>query len=92
MVMPSSSDGRLGECLEDDRLRAIPSTDARELLAPGGCVRMAKRIGKGDVLWISRPAVLCRTIASNGLAKVCGMPDFTDYVKGAYEVSRTVFK
>ena len=88
MVMPSSSDGRLGECLEDDRLRVILSTDVRELLAPGGCIRMTKRLERGDVLWIYRPAVLCRTIASNGLAKVSGMPDVTDYVKGAYEVSR----
>ena len=77
MVMPSIEAGRSCQDTGDERLRVILYTDVRELTSPGGYIGMANRIEEGDVLWISRPAALCRTSASDGLASVSVSPLIT---------------
>ena len=92
MVMPSTDEGRACEDLGDDRLRVMLYTNIRELTSPGGYLRVVRRISKGDVLWISRPAVICRTGASNGLATVGSSPNIPEYARCAYDASRVAIR
>ena len=92
LVIPWIDDRTVTEDLCDDRLHVVLHTDFGELTSPGGLVRIASRLKSGDVLWISRPAFVCRTRSSNGLAEVMTFDKLDEYVRAAVDASRMAIK